>query len=466
MSSDSDLKFAPVASRKRKYPPPEEELSWRMDPTLSHSDWTIEIAAFKSTPNDSSAAYSGSSTNDETKVILSTAKYCVHKAMLSVGSRKSTYFERLFQNKNLREHETRTSYIELEEIAAKAFPVFLDYLYGNELAIDSLVNAVALDHLSQYFGVSCLQTRMQQYWDYETVTEAYGSYFQQAKIVRDETIIQMIVKKVVQNIEKIGSTSKLLRVSDVQFWLDVLNENRGKPMNPRLSFILARFMVNQQQLHAETFRTMTDKDILPVVGWKASIFLLQLEKKLLFQDGESIPTELTCLQERCVDALAKNFVSLDGPPPEKIEEDLVKLGPHLLAKVMMRSAKYNKPRIVAAQTLLPSSVVLSGAGFAAVNGVYSRTDNYYCGAPRFVMLGTVNGNPAQFEIFLVSKSDGSRYWLVAVVPNGTASPVVDGSVYFYFSEPVSQNDLLLPPKSLWQAHRQSRISRAKFVLSI
>jgi len=229
-------------------------------------------------------------------------------------------------------------------------------------------------------------------------------------------------------------------------------------MNPRLSFILSGFMSDHPQLDAETFRTMTDKEVLPVVGWKASILFLQLEKRLLFQDDESIPTKLTCLQERCVDALAKNFVHLDGPPAEKMEEELVKLGPRLLAKVMMRSAKYNKPRIVAAQALLPSSVVLSGAGTAAVNGVYSRTDNYFSGAPRFVMRGTLNANPAQFEIFFFSKSDGRRYWWVAAVPNGAACPVVDDrSIYFYFSEPVSQNTLLLPPKSLWHPHGNSGI---------
>ena len=144
----SDNTAASAAGSKRKEPPSpptsddeatNERRDWRMDPDKSHSDWTIVISVGGK--------------------VQST--YHVHKFALSVGGTRSEYFARLFSNTNLKEHETQTSRIELEDLAAKAFPVMLDYLYllWRDYAYSDLTfeNSVALHYLGRYFEVRWTQ---------------------------------------------------------------------------------------------------------------------------------------------------------------------------------------------------------------------------------------------------------------------------------------------------------------------
>jgi len=111
----SNKATAPVTASKRKEPPStsdeeEEEvrLDWRMEPKETLSDWTIEVVVDKKTHST----------------------YHTHRVTLSLGSKKSEYFERLFQSENFVEQKTRTSRIELDELAAQAFPVMLDFMYS------------------------------------------------------------------------------------------------------------------------------------------------------------------------------------------------------------------------------------------------------------------------------------------------------------------------------------------------
>lgn len=100
-------------------PPPSTEslLTWRMDPDESLSDWSIDIVFDQA---------------DESGAVTSkTDTYHVHKCHLAGGTRKSGYFVKLFSDGG-RFAETRdgTSRIVLKELAARAFPDMLDYLYS------------------------------------------------------------------------------------------------------------------------------------------------------------------------------------------------------------------------------------------------------------------------------------------------------------------------------------------------
>ena len=120
-------------------------LNWRMDPEESYSDWSIEILVGE-------------------KIYRT---YHVHKAILSMGSKRSEYFARLFSNKNLKEHEAQRSRIELEELAAKAFPVMLDYVYslwGDKPPMITK-NAVILHYLGGYFEVRGLRKKARDFWE-------------------------------------------------------------------------------------------------------------------------------------------------------------------------------------------------------------------------------------------------------------------------------------------------------------
>jgi hypothetical protein len=101
------------SNKKARYdsddePPEEAVLCWKMDPTKSLSDWTIEIV---------------SKPNGKTRVDT----YHCHKNILAVGPRHSEYFAHLLQSGDrFTEGQSNTSRIELETLAAQTFPVLLD----------------------------------------------------------------------------------------------------------------------------------------------------------------------------------------------------------------------------------------------------------------------------------------------------------------------------------------------------
>ena len=111
--------------------PPAAPLSWRDDPDLSLSDWTITVK------------------EDRTGVCVD---YNVHKALIATGTRKSEYYVRLFTGSGaagLAENSSRSSTLELQKSAAEAFPDFLDFVYTGTLKIGT-GTAVALLHLASY----------------------------------------------------------------------------------------------------------------------------------------------------------------------------------------------------------------------------------------------------------------------------------------------------------------------------
>ena len=179
LTVDSDDEFESHHPRrnKRKWGQPEhedyEDAAWRLDPEESHSDWTVVISV----------------NNDGAGSVHDT--YHIHKMVLSVGSKKSDYFCRAFQTKNLKESQEKTSRIELEEVAAKAFPVMLDYLYGKNLRI-SHENAAPLYHLGDYFGIQPLRNTAQHYWETTMRLEHCGVYYEHAKIFDQEDLMTCV----------------------------------------------------------------------------------------------------------------------------------------------------------------------------------------------------------------------------------------------------------------------------------
>ncbi|CAJ1960356.1 unnamed protein product [Cylindrotheca closterium] len=113
--------------------------AWRMDPRNSYSDWKIEISVL---------------TSASLHTDVSPINFQVHKFFLAVGPRKSLYFDSLFRSQ-MKESKAGKTRITLEPSAAKAFPVFLDYIYTGDLDLNPS-SAVALGYLGDYFGVAKL----------------------------------------------------------------------------------------------------------------------------------------------------------------------------------------------------------------------------------------------------------------------------------------------------------------------
>lgn len=109
---------------------------WRLDPEESFSDCTVLVKY-----------ESGMSLCEDT--------YHVHRNILALLSRPSTFFAGVFRNQQCMRGggagAEKTTILEMDELAAKAFPTFLDYIYTGKVSIDK-ENVVALHWLADYLG--------------------------------------------------------------------------------------------------------------------------------------------------------------------------------------------------------------------------------------------------------------------------------------------------------------------------
>jgi hypothetical protein len=110
-------------------------LNWRMDPSRSLSDWTLQAVRKESGQVDT---------------------YHVHRVVLAVGPRGSDYFATVFSQTSLQESSTQTSRVELHEEAANVLPNLLDYMYPEitlDLSVLTFDQAFELVSLSEYFEI-------------------------------------------------------------------------------------------------------------------------------------------------------------------------------------------------------------------------------------------------------------------------------------------------------------------------
>lgn len=366
--------------------------------------------------------------------------YSVHRSVLSVGAKTSGYFVRIFQNENFAESRTKVSYIELHELAARAFPAMLDYLYSPSDALDiAHDNAAALHHLGQYFGIASLRKRARQFWKDSMTIAQCGTYYGHAKIFQDDKLVQAVVKKCCQDFDDIETDSHLFAVSDVHLWLEILKENAGLPDVFLCSLIASFCLDRQNEMDAETFTKLTREELLPVVGSEAALHLLKLEKIFyLLHDTNT----LSALQERCVEALAKSWKDSDSSKVAKFLAEEV--NPLVMSQVLMLTTERAKNELQEAERkfnglrgVLPKEIVVAGAGIAAVNGVYGRT-RFFNNAPVYALQAAWNDEPTRFEIFL-QHADGASdlFWWIS-----------SGTNCFYGVCHVGQ-DVVLPPGSGW-----------------
>jgi hypothetical protein len=108
------------------------------------------------------------------------------------------------------------------------------------------------------------------------------------------------------------------------------------------SLLIARFCLSHQQLDAQTFAQLTKNSFLPKIHFEAAQDLLEVEAKFLAQDdGSSVTSELTDLQDRCIRALSNEWGSIDLSNRRSLDVFL-KQRPVVLAKLLERSLSQAK----------------------------------------------------------------------------------------------------------------------------
>ena len=159
-----------------------ERLSWSLKPTENFSDWKIVVRT-RTTGSDKSK-----------KTISKKITYHVHRNVVGVGSRKSSYFLKAFKNSS--KSVGSSTLIELGSSAALAFPTMLDYMYGfnSSEALDvSTHTAVALRYLGDLFGVLSMFKDVNNFIQDDMNVENVHIYLKDALQFEDERLIDAIL---------------------------------------------------------------------------------------------------------------------------------------------------------------------------------------------------------------------------------------------------------------------------------
>lgn len=316
---------------------------WREDPTKTFSDWTIEIVS--------------KTEADDYEAIERATTYHVHKFVLGCGLRRSEYFERLFRNKHFREAESSSSRIELDPLAADAFPLLLDYVYGDKhvLSIDCN-SATAVHSLGDYFEMPALCIEALQFVLADMTLENVVTYYNHAVVLSNNAIHETVAKFLGKNIKQNnpGIWTTLANESAPRLWQEVSKsvDCQDKDASYALSNLICKFATcNMDKLDATTFQDLTMAHTMPHVCPRAALGLWELEDAFCTQgkpfsvSGEVGGQECS-LQARCESSLLEDPVMLERLLADEVTVRGFKMGhrypPYLVEVLVKALAKANE----------------------------------------------------------------------------------------------------------------------------
>ena len=299
----------------------EEYLTWRLDPDESLSDWTLEIEKQQSGVVDT---------------------YHVHKNMLAVGPCKGEYFCGLFRTQ-MRESETNTSRIGLDDAAAEVVPTLLDFVYSpvHNLEITS-ESATALRYLAEYFGMKLLHRKVVTFCKNDMTMDNLHHYIDSAKLFCDAKMLSMATDMCIENIEDLDPSSELLKMLDPDLFYQIISspEIDTCSVSCHISNVVAAYCkIHQGEMDEETFDKLTDRRFIPLVDKESALAFLELqacdgESATQEKDKTSSATTTSCLQKRCIKVLAQNWEDLADDQHKSVVQSFP---PHVTTELFQRS---------------------------------------------------------------------------------------------------------------------------------
>jgi hypothetical protein len=287
----------------------QQALNWRMDPSESLSDWTLQIF------------------NRSTKTFQI---YHVHRVALAVGPRACGYFHDAFSssNKNNRNHVTR---IPLIAQACRLIPLFLDYVYSQPSFLLHTNTAVGLAYLADYFGqpklLAQVETFVSQDLKRDTLHRYYvdSVYYDQHRFLDD--LVVNVCSKELPNMTW-SSASALLDELSCDYLVQILEKISTSSMENSYdwSTLVAGYcLIHQPELTLTVFEQLTSR--LTALDASTAMELLTLElaileeeeeeEKLLREqyDGED---DSSSLQKRCIQVLAEDWETVCEIDPASV----------------------------------------------------------------------------------------------------------------------------------------------------
>lgn len=339
--------------------PPEEDeqdnLKWRDDPSETHSDWKIEIVS-KPNVDDSGMKEDNLEDLDENGNVVES--YHVHKYALAHGKRRSEYFVKLFRNGgSYNESETHISRIELDPLAAKAFPCLLDYVYEPDAPVKiTTASATALYYLAEYFEMRHLRWDAKEFCKLNLSLENAHIYCDHATLFHSNAFLHLISKFLGEHIMKVETSSPVLRSSNLDLWemvLEYVCNISDRNVSIHVSKLITELVLYQEgDLDKRTFCALTNEGKMPSVHPHVAMALCELEDVVVAYEDAASDTEggeegcmhssklngesLSSLQERCASSLAETWLSLKALDETKILM-LEERKPSFLVNLLMKS---------------------------------------------------------------------------------------------------------------------------------
>ena len=300
----------------------EDPLSWSLDEPSTFCDWTIEVVHLHNASSISSSVHkhghgrerrpsisrpsSNASSLSRSSSNVRVETYHVHKAILSVGPRRSEYFATLFKQSHLSEHATSTSHINLEVSAAEAFPGVLDYIYSDKKIKFTSKNATAVRHLAHYFGIRPL-------WKYASVfikgdfgLETAATYLSEAMLYHDEKLEQASIDILAEHIEEV-SRRALTKLPPSSFERIVTSPHL-KCRSKKLSDIVLKYCQTQgDAVDMPLLMKWTKYERMPSVSRKAALPLLKIAVSREEKAGVNLANTDHVLRARCVEACVEEW---------------------------------------------------------------------------------------------------------------------------------------------------------------
>eukprot|EP00985_Skeletonema_marinoi_P025933 scaffold19526_cov114-Skeletonema_marinoi.AAC.2 len=318
----------------------EEPLTWSEgDEPSNFCDWTIEVqrivheqesdTALKNQGEDNSkynnkhgggkrGKENNSSKNEEPCTTSNVKCYHVHKAILSVGPRRSDYFATLFKQSHLSEFATNTSHIQLEPSAADSFPALLDYIYTEKMIKFSAKNATALRHLAHYFGMRPLWKQASAFIRGDFSLDTAATYLSEAIVYHDEKLENASIAILAENIEEINRRT-LTKLSPSSFER-IFASPRLKCRSRKLSDIVLKYCQTQGgSVDMSLLMKCTRSEVMPSVSRKAALPLLKVAVAGEQKAGVDMSTTHNVLRARCVETCVEEWKETLAKPLMALE---------------------------------------------------------------------------------------------------------------------------------------------------
>eukprot|EP00526_Cylindrotheca_closterium_P008932 CAMPEP_0113634648 /NCGR_PEP_ID=MMETSP0017_2-20120614/18049_1 /TAXON_ID=2856 /ORGANISM="Cylindrotheca closterium" /LENGTH=507 /DNA_ID=CAMNT_0000545371 /DNA_START=13 /DNA_END=1536 /DNA_ORIENTATION=+ /assembly_acc=CAM_ASM_000147 len=268
---------------------------WRLDPAQSFSDWEIKIVA----------------ESGEIK------QYNVHRMALAAGPRKSEYFAELF-GKQVNNFKNQRLRLEMPDESAKVFPVFLDFVYGeNDLeSVQEKEEAYAVYEQAEFFNTPLLKEAVANWCKKRLQWYNIPEFLPELERFEDAgPLVRMAVNLCAAEFEELGTDfGSKIEPKYLQMIFENLMErnfrfDRGVDY---ISEMILECCTGHPEMSEATFLGLTDIRFLPSAPVEAVLRLLAEEGKICDPNLEA-----STLQSRSIKSLSENWEYFSFQFPSK-----------------------------------------------------------------------------------------------------------------------------------------------------